>query len=513
MNCAFRLENFPQNLHNIRVRYEAINHQHKGSHREILRRIARRAMLQRGLLPDFSGEAIAELNAINVPASGNGDVRDLRDLPWCSIDNDDSRDLDQLTAARNPAGGDIKILVAIADVDALVKKGSALDGHAGHNTTSVYTPAVIFPMLPEKLSTNLTSLNLAEDRLAIVVEMTVDANGSAKNPGIYRAMVRNRAKLAYNSMAEWLEGRGPMPPQIAAVSGLEENLRMQDQAAQKMKNLRHEHGALSLQTVEASPRFEEDVIAGLELTVKNRANELIEDFMIAANSMASQFLVSKGLPSFKRVVRTPQRWDRIVELAREWGHMLPEAPDAIALEHFLGEARAKDPVRFPDLSLSVIKLLGPGEYVADMPGEKPSDGHFSLAVRSYSHSTAPNRRFPDLITQRLLKAVLQNGEVPYSNSALEELAMHCTQEENAVKKVERQVGKSAAALLLESRIGQSFDGIITGAGPKGTWVRLFSPPVEGKVVSGFQGLDVGHRARVRLVHVDVDAGFIDFERV
>ncbi len=503
-------------MHNIRVRSAQIkiNHFHKGDHRAILRGIARRAMLERGLLPDFSPDALAQLDGISLPAGADrAGLRDLRGLPWASIDNDDSRDLDQLTAARDLGGGDVLVFVAISDVDALVSMDSPLDRHAAHNTTSVYTPAVIFPMLPVKLSEGLTSLNQDEDRRAVVMEMTVGADGSVRNYDIYEAAVRNRAKLAYNSLAAWLEGPGPVPARAAAVSGLEENLRLQDRTAQKMKRRRHEHGALSLKTVEASPRFEQDVIIDLDIRAKNRANDLIEDFMIAANSVASRFLAARGLPSLRRVVRRPQRWDRIVELATEHGHSLPKTPDAVALERFLMEAQAKDALRFPDLSLSIIKLLGPGEYAADIPGERQWDGHFSLAVRGYSHSTAPNRRFPDLITQRLLKAALAKTPVPYPSSGLEELAAHCTREEDAAKKVERRVGKSAAALLFESRIGQRFDAIVTGAGPKGTWARLLHPPVEGKVVSGYQGLDVGHRVQVRLVHVDVEAGFIDFEKV
>ena len=512
-------------MHNIRVRNNhtndgQINHWHKGDHRAILKRIARHAMLDRGLLPDFSAEAITQLDTIDQPARARGDEAiDLRGLPWASIDNDDSRDLDQLTAAQMLDGGDVKVLVAVSDVDALVKEDSPLDRHAGHNTTSVYTPAVIFPMLPEKLSAGLTSLNPDEDRLAIVVEMIVGADGSVRSHDIYEAVVRNRAKLAYNSLAAWLDGTGPVPAPAATVSGLEENLRIQDETARKMKRRRHEHGALSLETVEASPLFEGDIIIDLDIKAKNRANDLIEDFMIAANSMTSRFLESKGLPSLRRVVRRPQRWDRIVELATEYGQSLPQSPDAVALEHFLRVAQAKDAVRFPDLSLSIIKLLGPGQYVAEFPGEqKNPDGHFSLAVRGYSHSTAPNRRFPDLVTQRLLKAAFLKAASPetpgpYSTSALEELATHCTRQEDAVKKVERRVGKSAAALLFESRIGQRFDSIVTGAGQKGTWVRLLHPPVEGKVVSGYLGLDVGQRLQVRLVHVDAEAGFIDFARV
>ena len=502
-------------MHNIGVRARQIEHEHEHSagHREILKRIARRAMLARGLLPDFSRQAITELNGLNSPANAGG-ARDRRALLWSSIDNDDSRDLDQLTAAQKLDGENVKIFVAVADVDALVKQGSSIDGHARHNTTSVYTPAMIFPMLPEKLSTGLTSLNPGEDRLAMVVEMTVGADGSVRDADIYEAAVHNHAKLAYNSLAAWFEGNGPLPAPAAAVSGLAEDLRLQDETAQKMKSLRHKHGALSLETIKARPRFEADVVIDLEIETKNRAHDLIEDFMIAANSMVSRHLASKGLPSLRRVVRKPRRWERIVELAGEAGakNGLPGSPDAVALERFLVEAQAKDPDRFPDLSLSIIKLLGPGEYVADFPG-RPADGHFSLAVRNYTHSTAPNRRFPDLITQRLLKAALQKEASPYTVPGLEDLAWHCTQEEDAAKKVERQVAKSAAALLLEPRVGQVFDSIVTGAGPKGTWARLFGLPVEGRVVRGYSGLDVGHRVRVRLVDVDVEAGYIDFERV
>ncbi len=482
-------------------------------HKGILRRIAHKAMVRRGLLTGFSRRALDELGMINSPASAAANqVLDLRDLLWASIDNDDSRDLDQLTAAERLDRNRTKILVAIADVDALVKKGSAIDAHARHNTTSVYTPAVIFPMLPEKLSTGLTSLNYEDDRLAIIMEITVDESGSARDPAIYAALVRNHAKLAYHSVAGWLDGRTPVPEQVAAVPGLEENLRLQDQAAQRMKGLRHRHGALTLQTIEANPRFEAEMIVDLEAVKKDRANDLIEDFMIAANSAASHYLSSKGLPVLRRVVRTPKDWGRIIELASESGHKLPESPDARALEEFLIRARAADPLRFPDLSLSIIKLLGPGEYVAGFPGDGPA-GHFSLAVKSYSHSTAPNRRFPDLITQRLLKTALSGEPAPYGRGELDELARHCTEEEDAVRKVERQVSKSAAALLLESRIGERFDAIVTGAAPKGTWVRLLHPPVEGKLVSGFEGMRIGERLSVQLIHADVESGFIDFKRI
>lgn len=481
-------------------------------HRAILQRIAHRAMLQRGLLPDFSSEAIAELGRIQAPASVEGEqVRDLRDLLWASIDNDDSRDLDQLTVAEALPGNKIKILVAVADVDALVNNGSAIDEHARHNTTSVYAAGSMFPMIPEKLSTDLTSLNFNEDRMAIVVEMVIEADGSLGDSDIYRARVRNRAKLAYNSVAAWLEGTGSLP-EAAAVKGLEENLRLQNKAAQSMKNLRHVHGALSFETVEARPVFDGDEIRDLEVEKRNQAKDIIEDFMIGANGVTARYLSSKKFPSIRRVVRTPKRWERIVELAAEHGFKLPYTPDSKALEDFLTKAKAADPVRFPDLSLAVIKLMGAGEYIAELPGDT-APGHFGLAVRDYTHSTAPNRRYTDLITQRLLKAAIEGSPLPYNNDGLEALAKHCTEEEDAANKVERQVGKSAAAMLLEHRIGEQFDAIVTGASAKGTWARLLTVPVEGRVVHGFEDLDVGNRIRVQLTSVDVERGFIDFRKI
>lgn len=481
--------------------------------RAILQRIAHRAMLSRGLLPDFSPAALAELDGIHGPATlAEESTHDLRQLIWCSIDNDDSRDLDQLTFAEAMPEGVAKILVAIADVDAVVRKQSALDDHARHNTTSVYTAAKVFPMLPEKLSTDLTSLNFESDRSAIVIEMVVAAHGSLQSSDIYRATVRNHAKLAYNSVANWLEVNGPMPQAIGKVDGLEENLRLQDLVAQKLKALRHVHGALNLETIEARAVFDGDELKDLEGERKSRAKEIIEDFMIAANGVTARYLADKMFPSLRRVVQTPNRWDRIVELAADHGGKLPVKPDSRFLEQFLLTAKAADPLRFPDLSLSIIKLLGAGEYVVELPGGTAT-GHFGLAVRDYTHSTAPNRRFPDLITQRLLKAALAGNPVPYENDELAALARYCTEEEDAAKKVERRVEKSAAAILLESRIGERFDGIVTGASDKGTWVRLLQPPVEGKLVSGSEGVDVGHRLRVQLVHTDVERGYIDFKRV
>jgi VacB/RNase II family 3'-5' exoribonuclease len=483
-------------------------------HRAILQRIARRAMVERGLLPDFSVEALAELAKIQAPATAGGEqVRDLRDLLWASIDNDDSLDLDQLTVAEAMPGDNVKILVAVADVDSIVKKGSAIDDHARHNTTSVYTAAKIFPMLPEKLSTDLTSVNFNEDRLTLVVEMVIGGDGSLQGSDIHRARVRNHAKLAYNGVAAWLEGTASAPEAIAAVSGLDENLRMQDRAAQNMKKLRHIHGALSLETIEARPVLEGDEIRDLEVEKPNRSKEIIEEFMIAANGVTARYLSSRKYPSLRRVVRTPKRWERIVEIAQGQGFNLPSHPDSSALEDFLIKEKEADPLRFPDLSLSIIKLMGAGEYIADFPGDTAPPGHFGLAVRDYTHSTAPNRRYPDLITQRLLKAAMAQGPVPYEKEDLEALGKHCTEEEDAANKVERQVKKSAAAMLLEPRIGDLFDAIVTGAAPKGTWVRLLHPPIEGKLVHGFESFDVGDRVRVQLIRTDVELGFIDFKRV
>jgi exoribonuclease-2 len=483
-------------------------------HRAILQDIAHRAMLERGLLPDFSPQALAELDKIQAPALSINDepVCDLRDLLWASIDNDDSHDLDQLTVAEALPGDAVKVWVAVADVDSLVKDGSAIDEHARYNTTSVYTAARIFPMLPEKLSTNLTSLNVDEDRLAVVIEMVIGADGALQNSNIYRARVRNHAQLAYNSVAAWLEGNGSMPEAVAAVNGLDANMRLQDRAAQRMKNFRHVHGALSLETIEARPVFDGDQIRSLEVEEKNRAKEIIEDFMIAANGVTARYLSSKNLPSIRRVVRTPKRWERIVEIAREHGCNLPVEPDSRALEGFLIQEKAADPLRFSDLSLAVIKLLGAGEYIADRPSDT-APGHFGLAVKDYTHSTAPNRRYTDLITQRLLKVAIAGQASLYNYAELSVMAQHFTAQEDAANKVERQVGKSAAALLLESKIGQQFDAIVTGASEKGTWARLLAIPVEGKVEQGFEGLDVGDRVRVKLMSINVERGFIDFRNV
>jgi exoribonuclease-2 len=480
--------------------------------RDILERIARRVMVERGFQTDFSMEALNQLAQMQEVHGGTGGAtKDLRNLLWASIDNDDSLDLDQLTVAEALPDSTVRIRVAVADVDALVKRDTAIDGHARQNTTSIYTAGKTFPMLPEKLSTDLTSLNFQQDRPAIVIDMVIDDAGEFKSSDIYPAIVHNYAKLAYSSVGAWLEGTGPVPGPITAVPALADNLRMQDRVAQKLKAKRHEHGALDLQTVEARPVFDGDVIKDLQAEKKNRATELIEDFMIAANDVTARFLHDKQVPSLRRIVRVPKRWDRIVEIASHLNYQLPAVPDSKALNLFLTAQKAANPVVFPDLSLAVIKLLGSGEYVVELPNET-APGHFGLAVQDYTHSTAPNRRFPDLITQRMLKTTLAGTLVAYKPDELADLAAHCTLKEDDAKKVERQVAKSAAAMLLSSRIGDQFDAICTGAADKGTWVRVFKPPVEGRLISGFQGVDVGSRLKVQLIRADVEKGFIDFKK-
>jgi exoribonuclease-2 len=477
-----------------------------------LRAIAHRAMTDRGLEPDFPPAAIQQVNGIQGPArETEHSIRDLRDCLWCSIDNDTSRDLDQLTLAEKLTAGGVKVLVAIADVDAIVKPLSPVDRHARTNTTSVYTAAEIFPMLPEKLSTNLTSLGEGEDRLALVIEMGVAADGSIQQSQVYRALVNNHAKLAYRSVAAWLDGKNEMPEKIAQTTGLDEQLRLQDQIAQVMKSVRYLHGALDLETIEPEAVLRDGQVVDLRLERKNRAQELIEDFMIAANGVSAQFLDKQGVPALRRIVRSPERWDAIRKVAEGFADELPADPDSKSLAAFLKRRRLADPLRFPDLSLTIVKLLGRGEYILQLPGQQ-SAGHFGLAVREYSQSTAPNRRFPDLITQRLLKAVLAGGKLPYSPAELTSLATHCTEQENAAAKVERQVRKSAAAQLLFGRIGETFDALVTGAADKGTWVRLLKPPAEGKLVRGHEGVKVGDQIKVQLASLNIERGFIDFVR-
>ena len=470
-------------------------------------------MIDRGFRPDFEPEVEAQVAALRrtpdlaTPAG----MRDLRSLLWSSIDEVESRDLDQIELAEALPGGDTRVRVAIADVDSLVPAGSAVDAHAGWNTTSVYTGVAIFPMLPEDLSTDLTSLGEGVDRRAMVIDLVVGADGSTKGHEVYPALVHNHAKLDYDAMGAWLEERGPAPPKVAASPELAAQLRVQDAAAQVLRERRYERGALPLETIEARPEMDGEAVKGLVVKPKNRARQLIEDFMVAANVTMAAFLEEHHSPWIGRVVRIPQRWGRIVELAQQLGDELPLEPSARALAEFLDRQHAKDALRFPDLSLSVVKLLGSGDYVLQKPGQ-PNEGHFGLAVDDYTHSTAPNRRYADLVTQRLLKGVLAGGGPPYDDSALSAIALRCTEREDEANRVERQVRKQAAAVLLADRVGASFDALVTGASPKGTWVRILRPPVEGRVMRGEEGLDVGDKVRVRLIGTDPVRGFIDFAR-
>jgi VacB/RNase II family 3'-5' exoribonuclease len=477
-------------------------------HAAALRRIAHRAMLERGLRPDFSREALAQLQSLASPAGAA--APDLRERLWCSIDNDDSKDLDQLSVCEELPGGATRVSVAIADVDALVDAGTPLDEHAAHNTTSVYTAARVFPMLPERLSTDLTSLNPREDRAAVILEYTVGPAGEVLDGTVQRGLVHSHAKLAYDAVAAWLEGGEP-PEALARVPGLEAQLRAQDAAAQRLRRRRFEEGALQLETVEARPVFDGDRVVGLRPQEQNRARQLIEELMIASNGVSAQFLEGKGLPGLRRVVRSPERWEKIVALAASYGETLPDAPSSKALDGFLRRRRAADPLRFPDLSLTVVKLLGRGEYVAEAAGQDTA-GHFGLALKDYTHTTAPNRRYPDLVTHRQLKAALAGGAAVYDVDRLGAIAARCSQMEAAAAKVERQVRKSAAALVIGWRTGETFDGVVTGAADKGTYVRVFNPPVEGRVLRGERGLRVGDRVRVKLLDTDFERGHIDFAR-
>jgi exoribonuclease-2 len=475
--------------------------------RATLRAIARKAMIDEGLQPDPPPGALRELSRIG-DAPSNG-LRDLRHLPWSSIDNDDSRDLDQLEVCVDDKTP--RLLIAIADVDGLVDKGGAIDAHARTNTTSVYTPAQIFPMLPEELSTDRTSLNPGEDRPACVVDISVADDGSVAGFELYRAVVRNHAKLTYEGVSAWLDGDGPEPAGLARVTGLEGQVRLQERLAAALGAWREREGALNFARTEVKPVLDGDEVTELRTEVPNRAREIIENFMVTANAVTAEFLSAHGVASIRRVVRSPDRWDRIVELAARVGGRLPPEPDAHALEAFLEARRAAAPDAFANLSLSVIKLLGRGEYAA--AGAPGTSGHFALAVSNYTHSTAPNRRYPDLLTQRMVKAVLARQQPPYSVDELTGLAEHCTKQEDAANKVERLVKKAASALWLSTRIGQEFEAVVTGTSGKATWIRLTTPPVEGKLERGFEGLDVGDRIRVRLLATDVDRGFVDFARV
>jgi exoribonuclease-2 len=472
---------------------------------------ARQTMIDDGFHPDFPPEALRQLEALKARAlsRAGGDIHDLRGLLWSSIDNDTSRDLDQAEVAERVAGG-VLVRVAIADVDTDVPAGTPIDRHAASETTSVYTGVRVFPMLPEELSTGLTSLNESEDRLAIVTEFVVAEDGSVGEGRVYRALVRNQAQLAYNGVGAWLEGRGEAPQKVEASSDLQAQLKLQDEAAQLLAEERHRMGALNLDRVEAEAVMDDGHVSRIETRRKNRATELIENFMVAANGLMARTLAGAGVSSIARVVKTPARWERIVSLAAQYGEKLPAEPDSGALNRFLLGRRAEDPDHYADVSLAVVKLMGPGEYVLAKGGEA-SPGHFALAASDYTHSTAPNRRYADTVTQRLIKAVMAKQGAPYSDGELEEIAGNCTAKENAARKVERTMHKRVAAVALRSRIGETFAAVVTGVTPKGTFVRVTDPPAEGILVQP-HGVDVGDKLQVKLISTDPSRGYLDFTR-
>jgi exoribonuclease-2 len=477
-----------------------------------LQQVARQIMTEHGFEPDFPQDATQQVSQIQKQPPGvspTGNIRDLRNLLWSSIDNDTSRDLDQIEVAEQLPSGLMRVMIGIADVDAFVPKGSPIDLHAAKETTTVYTGVRIFPMLPEPLSTNLTSLLENADKLAIVIEFVVNEDGTVGNSDIYRGVVRNRAQLTYNAVGAWLENRSQAPPKVLTSNELQQQLRLQDRIAQALRNQRHQNGALDIETTEVRPILTNGKISGVAKQEKNHATDLIEDFMIAANGVVARRL--ENVPSIRRVVKTPERWDRIVQLAATHGGKLPPQPDSKALNDFLSVHKKSDPDHFPDVSLAVIKLMGPGEYVLERPGD-PEVGHFGLAVQDYTHSTAPNRRFSDMVTQRILKAEISGGRESYSDRELGAIARNCTLKEDAARKVEREMSKRIAAVAMSTRIGETFDGIVTGVTGHGTFVRLLTPHVEGLLAQGAQGLDVGDKVHVKLIRTDTQQGYIDFAR-
>jgi exoribonuclease-2 len=479
-----------------------------------LRARARDIATENGFVSDFPPEVNAEIASLEAGRSARtppDGVRDLRAMLWSSIDNRESRDLDQVEFCEPLDGGLTRLRLGVADVDWLVPKGSAIDRRAGENTTSLYTGVETFPMLPEELSTDLTSLLEAAERLVVVVDLTIDRAGNVHDTSVYRALIVNRAKLTYDAVGMWLAG-GAKPEEFTAIAGLEQQVRLQDDLAQRLRTRRQERGALDLETIEAQPVTSAGgQVVDITVTRKSRARDLIEDFMIAVNASLAAFLEARRIPSIRRIVRAPKRWPRLAQLAKQYGDTLPDEPNSLALATFLQRRRAADPDRFADLSLAVVKLLGAGEYSVERPWEPDGEeGHFGLAVDDYSHTTAPNRRYADLVMQRLVKATLAGAPSPYTAEELDVIAAHCTEMENAARKVERSMRKVVAATLLSHRVGESFDAIVTGVNQSGTFARLIHPPAEGRVVHGEHGLDVGDRIRVKLVGVDVAKGYIDF---
>ena len=471
--------------------------------------IAGRVATQEGFIVELPREA-RDSAIVHAPTRDPADVRDDRKLLWSSIDNRESTDLDQVEVSERLPDGSIRVRIGIADVDVFVPKGSPIDRHAETNTTSLYAGVATFPMLPDELSSDTTSLLADVDRLAVVTDMTIAPDGTIIASDVYRSRLRNHAKLVYEDIGAWLERRAEAPPEIARDPALGDQILMQEEAARRLRRRRVELGALQLETAEARAVAKDGEVVSISIVARNRGREIIEDLMIAANGVTARYLEERGFASLRRVVRKPRRWDRIVDIAATRGVTLPPEPNAVALSEFLREQLESDPKRFADLSLSVIKLMGPGEYAVADPSSP--EGHFGLAVDDYAHSTAPNRRFGDLVTQRLLKAAASKLATPYSVPELREIADRCTEMENHARKFERTMRKVAAATFLSRRLGESFDAIVTGVTAKGVFVRLVSPPAEGRLIKGEEGLDVGDNTRVKLVATEPSRGFIDFVR-
>ncbi|HEX9961926.1 MAG TPA: RNB domain-containing ribonuclease [Pyrinomonadaceae bacterium] len=477
-----------------------------------LNALARKALIEEDFAPDFPAPLTAAAQSLDerrIISDAGSAVKDLRALLWSSIDNASSRDLDQVEYAEKLPNGDIRLLLGIADVDEFVPKDSPVDAFAARNTVSIYVGSDVFPMLPERLSTNLTSLLDGFDRLAVVTEIIISQNGGVETVDIFRASLRNYAKLSYEETGAWLEGSGEIPAAFARLDGLEAQIRLQYEAALRLRAFRKQNGALEFETVEAKPVVENDKIVDLKIEKRNSARDVIENFMVTANVEMAEFLEKRSLVSLRRVVRTPERWNRIVEIACSFGEDLPESPDSFALAEFLTRRKSAAPSDFPDLSLSIIKLLGASEYVVQQAGEE-TDGHFGLAVSDYTHSTAPNRRYADLIVQRLVKATLAGEVSPYTFEELSRIAEHCNERESAARKVERRMRKTIAASVMATRLGETFEAIVTGINAGGTFARITNPPVDGRIVRGEAGLQVGEKVSVRLIKTEPERGFIDF---
>ncbi len=513
------------------------SHPKGGGHGFDLAEAALTELHEAGFRPEFGPdveEQLAEIQSEQGKAPLPKGFDDLRALGWSSVDNDTSRDLDQIEVAERVPGG-IHIRVAIGDVAALVGRDSPIDKHAAAQTQTLYTAVRNFPMLPLELSAGLTSLNENADRLAVVMSFTVAQNGELQDEAVTRALVRNRAQLAYSRVGPWLDeastgkasgdtaelrsdsAHADSPAGIKATPSLGSDwlasqLKLQDEATQALHAARIAAGALEFQRSEAQPMLADGQVKDIHEVSQNRAMHLIEDLMIAANGVMARTLRKAGRSGLQRVVRVPQRWDRIVALAAQHGGDLPANPDSVALNNFLTEQRRIDPDHYADLAVGVIKLMGAGEYMLMRPDDDPT-GHFGLAARDYTHSTAPNRRFPDLVTQRILHAMLDDAPAPYSDQELAATATHCNEADKQLRKIERAMEKRVAAVALAHRIGEVFRGVVTGASDKGVYVRVIQPPFEGRVVQNADGLDVGDRVQVQLLHTDPVRAFIDLARV